>query len=368
MMTGSRTSSLSVGTTPIDLACWNDLIRDAVQDPDRALSNLKVTHTHYLLSIALQEVLGPESGANFHTWAVWGSRKAGVTIREEGLDRALREVTILAFCAGLLTGFFLGVVLWHWLPGWVVPCLSLVGAGCGTWTGRQWLTSGRRRAAGLMLAGNRTVLEDIGAQTARFVTWFRESDSHEPDSFARFLEGFRQGETERGGQDLLRRAFRQYYRAALASDQDDKRQRTYFANCLAILHEHIRLQPFISGSLPWIVRRCVTSKLMRYDVGPLRLAVGDDVPCLDGLDYPASLQTLTDPELVTFVDRLNSLDTGGNDLAGTRTRDWTRLPQRMKYIVNLFRALHLHPDVLTAPYSPEQFQQIRAGQIPVGPL
>ena len=35
----------------------------------------------------------------------------------------------------------------------------------------------------------------------------------------------------------------------------------------------------------------------------------------------------------------------------------------MKYVVNLFRALHLHPDVVTAPYTPRQFAQIQAGQI-----
>lgn len=107
---------------------------------------------------------------------------------------------------------------------------------------------------------------------------------------------------------------------------------------------------------------------MRYDVGPLRLAVGDDVPGLDGLGYPESLGTLTDPELVEFLFGCDGPDRGGNTLAGTATRDWTCLEQRMKYIVNLFRALHLHPDVFTTPYTAGQFEQIRAGQIPQGPL
>jgi hypothetical protein len=359
---------MSVATTQPDLASWNRLIEDAVREPDRTLSNLKVTHAHYLLSTALGEILGPESGANFHTWAVWGSRKAGVTVREEGLDRALREVTVLASCAGLLAGLLAGVVLWHWLPWWVVPGLCVGGALGGAWSGRRWLASGRRRAAGLMLAGNRTVLEDIGGQTARFVTWFEARDPHDPDALARFLEGFRPGETAGGGQDLLRRAFQQYYRAALARDPGAKRQATYVANCLAILHEHVRLQPYISGALPWVVRRCVTNRLMRYDVGPLRLAVGDDVPRLDGLDVPESPGALTDPDLAGFLDGADGLGPGGHGVAGTGAGDWTRLPERMKYIFNLFRALHLHPDVFTAPYSVKQFQQIRAGQIPSGPL
>jgi hypothetical protein len=359
---------MRVATIQRDLVSWKRLIEEAIEEPNRALSNFKVTQAHHLLSVALREAVGTEGGANFHSWAVWGSRKAGVTIREEGLDRALREVTLLALCLGLLAGFLLGEAMSLWLPWWIVPGLSALGAVCGAWTGRGWLIWGRRHAAKLMLSGNRTVLEDIGNQTARFVTWFAESGSRDSASFDRFLEGFRPGEAEEGGQNLLRRAFTSYYQAALSKDAPTKQQHTYFANCLAILHEHIRLQPYIAGALPWIVRRCVTCRLMRYDVGPLKLAVGDDVPCLDGLDYPEALRTLTDPELIEFLFGRDGLDRGGNTLAGTGTRDWTRLAQRMRYIVNLFRALHLNGDVVDSPYTSKQFEQIRCGQIPPGPL
>jgi hypothetical protein len=360
--------TMSVAEKQTEPASLTHLIEDAVREPNVILSNLKVTHAHYMLSTALGDLLGPDSGANFHTWAVWGSRKAGVTIREEGLDRSLREVTIIAFCVGLLTGFLLGVVLQRWLPWWIVPVLCAAGALCGTWTGRRWLISARRRAADLMLAGNRIVLEDIGGQTARFVAWFRDRDPHDSSSFPRFLEGFRPGEAETGGQDLLCRAFQQYYRASQTSDPDAKQQAAYGANCLAILQEHLRLQPYICGALPRIVRRCVTQKLMRYDVGPLRLAVGDDVPSLGGLDFPEALRTIADPELDEFLFGRKGLNIDCDTLAGTRATDWTQLPQRMKYILTLFRALHLHPDVSTAPYSAKQFQQIRGGQIPPGPL
>ncbi len=359
---------MRIATPQRDLISWKHLIDEAVQEPNSALSNLKVTQAHYLLSLALRDVVGTEGGANFHSWAVWGSRKAGETIREEGLDRALREVTVLALGLGLLTGFILGEALSFWLSWWVVPGLSALGAVGGACTGRGWLILGRRRAAELMLVGNRTVLEDIGSQTARFVAWYAESDSHDSASFTRFLEGFRLGATQEGGQNLLRRAFTSYCRAALSDEAPTKQQHTYFANCLAILHEHIRLQPYIAGALPLIVRRCVTCRLMRYDVGPLMLTVGDDVPRLNGLEYPESLQTLTDHELIEFLIGQNGLDRGGNTLAGTAARDWTRLAQRMKYIVYLFRALHLHPDVVASPYTAEQFEQIQFGRLPPGRL
>jgi hypothetical protein len=219
-----------------------------------------------------------------------------------------------------------------------------------------------------MLVGNRTVLEDIGGQTARFLTWFSQGGRHDQASWGRLFDGFRAGNADAGGQDLLRRAFEEYARAAHADDPVERQQATYYANCLAILHEHVRLQPYIGGSLPWIVRRCVTWRLMRYDVGPLRLAVGDDVPRLDGLDYPETLRRLTNPGLVEFLHGPGGMDPGGVGLAGTAARDWTRLAERMRYVVNLFRALHLHPDVLTAPYTEAQFEQVRIGQVPPGPL
>jgi hypothetical protein len=351
-----------------ELASWTGLIHDAVHEPNPALGNLKITRAHYLLSQALGEVVGADAGANFHTWAVWGSRKAGVTIRREGLDRAMREVSVLSFCAGLLIGFALAVYLAGGQAGWIVPVVSAVGGLCGLGAGRFWLSAGQRRAAELMLRGNSTVLEEIGGQTARFLAWYHSGTTHEPGAFDRFLDGFRPGGPEEGGQDLLRRAFTQYYRAALTGRLNDKRQWTYLANCLAIWHEHVRLQPCLAGALPWVVRRCVTQRLMRYDVGPLRIAVADDVPNLEGLEHPEAMECVTDPELIELLFGPNGLDRGGRQFTGRAARDWTNLRQRLKYLVNLFRALHLNYELWTPPYSGKQFAAIEAGRIPPGPL
>jgi hypothetical protein len=105
---------------------------------------------------------------------------------------------------------------------------------------------------------------------------------------------------------------------------------------------------------------------MRYDVGPLRLAVGDDAPRLDGLDYPVPLRKFTDPRLVEFLRGPRGMDPGGAGLAGTAARDWTRLGERMRFVVNLFRALH--PDAFTARNTDAHFEQVLTGQVPAGPL
>jgi len=38
------------------------------------------------------------------SWAVWGSRKAGVTIRQEDLDSAIRDAFVVAGGVGVATG------------------------------------------------------------------------------------------------------------------------------------------------------------------------------------------------------------------------------------------------------------------------
>lgn len=40
----------------------------------------------------------------------------------------------------------------------------------------------------------------------------------------------------------------------------------------------------------------------------------------------------------------------------------------MHYIAHLFRAFHLHDELLAAPFTPEQIQALMAGRIPEGAL
>jgi hypothetical protein len=135
-----------------------------------------------------------------------------------------------------------------------------------------------------------------------------------------------------------------------------------------VYHEHVRLEPYIRGSMPWIVRRCVTQRLMQFDVGPVTLAVAHDVPPLDGVAFPESLRTLRNRELVDFLTGTIGCEVGDRPPAGTGARDWTRIRERMRYIVNLFRALHLDAAVFEAPYSPAQLAAVAAGVRPAGPL
>src|SRR5262249_13355309 len=118
----------------------------------------------------------------------------------------------------------------------------------------------------------------------------------------RFLATLRPGPTATGGQSLLRAAFTCYHQARRASNRREKQRAAYLGNCLAILHEHIRLQPYIAGAMPQFLRRWVTRWLLHFDVGPLRLWVcqGIAVPATeDPREELRALQNLEVKEYLT---------------------------------------------------------------------
>lgn len=124
---------------------------------------------------------------------------------------------------GALVGVGCGWLL-GWAPGWL-PAAALLGAGCGLAVGRfiirrsrqRSIRRSRQRSASLILAGNRTVLEDIGLQTARFVDWLTQSAA--APQLADFLVGLPAGPAS---PELLRQAFTHYFEARAASSVAEK--------------------------------------------------------------------------------------------------------------------------------------------------
>lgn len=281
-----------------------------------------------MLSEALVGTLGREAGPNFHSWAVWGSRKAGVTIRQEDLDSAIGNATATASLVGCAIGAPTGVFVGHllrWHPDYFTAALGVViGALIGGWTGRQIAIWSRAKAAKLILKGNQIVIQDIGEQSARFIELIEGgamSDCREA-----FFAGLRTGPTERHGQDRLAAAFRCYLEAFDSNDLEAKREAMIAGNCEIVYHEHIRLEPYIRSAMPFIVRRCATQRLMTYEIGERALAVGEDVP---GIPTP------------------------------TAARNWAKIDERMRYVFALFRKFHDAPEVLSMPYAEMETAKVR---------
>lgn len=316
-------------------------IDDSLAQKDPALCNRAITLSHYDLSLALAEILGEGSGANFHSWAVWGSKKAGVTIRQEDLHQARDD----AMRAGGASGLAVGVGVARYLSGrsgrdfWY-GVGSVVGPVVGAKTAELMAIWSRKKAAKLVLQGNKLVLNDIGRVTAQFCHEFRDPKHRTELAMKKFVD---QIETS-----LLRQAFECYGKAALSSVLRDKHEAAYFGNCLAILYEHQKLQPYIKGAMPLVVRRCVTKRLLNFEIGSLSLAVSQNVPHLGCHPFPPTLLELRSKALQTF---LQEWDRATDSLSDSAAGDWTRLDHRMAYIVDLFRRFHCDPQVVSAPYS-----------------
>ncbi|WP_231740629.1 hypothetical protein [Thalassoglobus neptunius] len=350
---------------------WNRMIDEALAASDPLLSNFLITRCHHLLSEALRAAIGPETGANFHSWAVWGSRKAGVTIRQEDRDQAARDATFVAGCVGGVVGLIVGGLTGQWTGLSLFVSLLVwitLGALTGGFCGYQLARYTRRAASRRILDGNRLVLDDIGRATACYLQYVRDSEANSDEAnFASVLETIDEMSRKSRTENLLGRAFTQYESARVGADLDNRVEATYFGNCLAILHEHIRLQPLISQSLPFLIRKCVTERLMTFSVGEETLSVHEDVPPLDEAIFPPALRELTNPELLEFLTPPDGWDTGRSNLEQTRASDWTVLKERMGYIVNLFRTRQLESDVVAAPYDSQQFASIASGQYPARP-
>lgn len=329
------------------------MIKDSVGETSPAVSNRKVTAAHFVLSEALQDFTGDSAGPNFHSWAVWGSKKAGVTIRQEDLDDALKNATLVSGISGFVVGLITAAIaVWFFinvsafLTIVLVLCGGIIGAVSGALVGRAIARYSRKEAARLILEGNQTVLEDIGLKTAEFLN---------TENFDEFYDRFRTGKTSVGGQNLLREAFKAYTKAAVSENVSDKRELCCFGNCLAILHEHIRLQPYISKSLPFIIKRCVTQRMMTFDVGKVSLSVAKEFSALDKNYEVVELNDAHKKRLLELMKEECPSAKVSDAILFDKTRNyaadnWTSIEQRMRYVWELFNRFHLEPQVRSKPF------------------
>jgi hypothetical protein len=192
----------------------------------------------------------------------------------------------------------------------------------GGWTGRQIAIWSRAKAANLVLQGNRVVIQDIGEQSARFLELLENGAPYEGRKA--FFAGLRPGSTEQHGQDRLATAFRSYLAAFDSTDLETKRAAMIAGNCEIVYHEHIRLEPYIQGAMPFIVRRCTTQRLMTYEIGEKILKVSEDLP---------------------------------DSAKPTAAKNWAKIEERMRYVFALFGTFHNAPEVFSTPYPEMQITQ-----------
>jgi hypothetical protein len=142
----------------------------------------------------------------------------------------------------------------------------------------------------------------------------------------------------------------------------------FLANCYAILHEHIRLEPYIRDSMPAPFRRLITARLLGFYAGGESFQLCSDIPTLLDQPFPETLRELDNPELIAFLHGMGGWDRSPHDLSSSRATNWVDLSDRMNFIVDLFRSRHLSQHIFEPPFTERQQQDLAAGLVPRGKL
>lgn len=372
---------------------------------DSVLRNLQITQCYHELSLALAKRTGP--CANWCTFATWASKQAGQTIRKEDLARALDHILTTTPTTRQAAAN-------------VATVAQQMGAQRDTeeicqrvWEVLNPITA-IERASAAVARGNQKVFAEIGREFSRFAVACLNDLTFDADNIARFCAALRPGDPP-DGQRYLRQAFRRYYQAFFESETKTRAELMLLANLEIGLHEQTRLQPEIAEALeaslvdPHQFRRRLIDALFPYRGWPVyavllfkrllkqltlldiainrliaiarqqvrllltehmmvlclphgvRLRLGEDLRA----EFPAALKQISSPDLRTLLEQI---DPTPDSLRETGAVDWADLPERLHFIVDLFRCYQEAPDLLEPPFTPNQVTAVMAGRLPSGPL
>lgn len=374
----------------------------ALTDP--VIRNLHITQSYHELALALTTRTG--LCANWCTYAVWASKQAGQTIRKEDVRRALEKfrrespapqaAADIAASAQSLGSSQTVAEIQETVADVLNPLAAF------------------DRASAAVARGNQKVYAEIGREFARFCAACLPDAAFDADNIARFCAQLRPGDPP-DGQQYLRQAFSRYYQAFFESETKTRAELMLLANIEIGLHEQTRLQPEITAALDaafldvrdyrlrlikalfpyngWLARLrlfllklldrpspfdaalaaliaearrqarlLITQYMMTITLPPdQRLRLGDDVPAT----FPPVLERITLPDLRAFLDRFDPTPDSTRDSGAV---DWAHLPDRLHFIMELFRCYHETPTLFDPPFTAEQVTALREGRLPEGRL
>lgn len=373
--------------------------------PDPVIRNVQITQCYHELAVAMTERTG--ICANWCTFATWASRQAGQTIRKEDVARTLERLLWTTPAAQQ-----------------AIPELTASAQSLGSNRTEAEIQetiadvlnplAAFDRASDAVARGNQKVFAEIGYAFAHFMEMCLHDTAFDTDKIAGFCGTLRPGEPP-DGQQYLRQAFTRYYQACFESDAKTRAELMLLANIEIGLHEQTRLQPEIAEAmnaafvdrrqfrlrlikalfpyqgwlarvrlfLLWLFNRpsrfdrvvdvllaearrrarlLITEYLMTIHLpGDVFLRLGQDLP----IEIPASLRQLDLADLRTLLDRIDPTpDSTHNSGAG----DWSQLPDRLHFIVDMFRCYQETPDLFEPPFTEEQVAALKEGRLPGGRL
>jgi hypothetical protein len=372
----------------------------ALKDPVRR--NLFITQRYHDLSHGLRETIDP-GNANWSTFATWASKTAGETIRDEEVPKELR--TLLQDAQKLLDGL-----------SFVNRAISFFDrdADLGVDHLLDPIQSTLADVSNDIAVGNLKVFRELAPIFDSFIVEFKPLKKRDDDRLKQWCAQLLPGPVTEGGQELLHSAFTDYYEAKFETDHDLRAQRLLSANCQIGLHEQTRLQPEIEGALTAPVRDLVQEQILavarklvpgtKHDdlaeklTAPLqpvldeievvfrrlttrylmnltlplgeRISLAEDVAPEHGTGlFPPPLQRISGPpHFVTLLERYDRCSIDGSQAVGSGAVDWASIPDRMNFIINLFRSRQQDEVLFTEPFTSDQRESLNDGLVPSGQL
>lgn len=375
----------------------------ALADP--VIRNLQITQCYHELAVTM--ALRTEGGANWCTFATWASKQAGQTIRKEDLARMLENLRRSKPPAVQLT------------PD-LITSVQVLGSKRSQVEIQESLAevldprAAFRRASDAVGRGNKKVFEEIGREFARFSARCLNDATFDSEKIAQFCADLRPGEPP-DGQRYLQQAFQRYYHAFFESNAKARAELMLLASIEIGFHEQMRLQPEIAEAMDaafvnrrrfrlrlikalfpyrgWLARvrlfllrlldrpspldalldallvearqqahLVITEHLMTIGLPHgVRLRLGRDVPAT----FPPSLQHIALPELRALLERIDPTPDSTRD---SGAMDWASLPDRLHFIIDMFRCYHEWPFLFEPPFTAEQIVALKAGRRPGGRL
>lgn len=110
------------------------------------------------------------------------------------------------------------------------------------------------------------------------------------------------------------------------------------------------------------LRQLVTESMMTITLpSGTRLRLGEDL----SVSFPTSLQQLDYLDLTRLIEQHDPTPDSPLDSGAI---DWADLPDRLHFIIDLFRCYQETPELLDPPFTPEQVRVLKAGERPAGEL
>jgi len=382
----------------------SDIERIAAQT-DPVIRNLQITQCYHELALVLAERTGQV--ANWCTFATWASKQAGQTIRKEDLARTLENM-LGSEANAVQAGQNLSAAGQRISKQYRLDeILKFV------WKVLE-PEAAFEHSSEAVARGNLKVFAEIGREFARFYTTCLDDLSFDGVKIARYCEGLRTGGPP-DGQGYLREAFTHYYQALFEADEKRRIELLFLANIQIGFHEQTRLQPEINEALAapvispqaftrnllktlhpdwgwfneviWLVLRLlgrlteldtavqayfesaqreaqfiVTETMMMLEMPHRnRLRLGDDLSAR----FPPILERLANPDLLRLLELIDPTPDSSRE---SGAEYWGDLPDRLHFIVDLFRCYQVSPELLEPPFTMEQTIELKEGRLPAGRL